>query len=115
MPTLEDVDKAIRNMPIAKQVETSFSSDRRSVNIIMTTDHIRYSISADVRGTTYLGAIATSLAPKGGGNDLWDGALDDEVLANMCWDIECYDALSSGRPVSDPSLPNRWAGAQPLR
>ena len=118
MLTLEDVDRAIRNIPIPATVDTAYSANRQRVDIKMTSEHVRYSISADLDGTTYLGGIASTLDGRGG-NDLWDGALDDDVLANLCWDIECYDARWSSRTV-DGTPPadlgryypggNRWSG-----
>ena len=107
MLTLDDVERAIRNMRIAKTVDIEFRNDKK-IRIAMTTDHIRYSIAADLEGTTYLGAIAYSLDPKGGGNDLWDGELNEEALADVCWDIECYDALASG------ACGQRHFAAQPM-
>ena len=107
--TLEEAERAIRALPFAKAVTTEYGRDRRSVNIELITDNSGYTISASVPPDSYLGCI--SFDPNGGGgNDLHDGTLTAAVLDELCWDIECYDALVGGSPLQKTQRHNRWSG-----
>ena len=93
--TLGEVERAIRAIPLDKSVEVHGDSASGEIRITVTTDHCSYSVSASRHRGTYLGCIASALS--GGGNDLPDGDLSASVLDEICWEIECYDALFSGR------------------
>lgn len=102
---------AVRAIPLGKTVEVR-QRDDTELSIAVTTEHCSYSVSASLETDSYLGSYLGCIAHvlSGGGNDLRDGALSADVLDDMCWEIECYDAVFSGRAV-DGSRPNRWAGA----
>ena len=109
--TFDEILEATKCLPMKKELKVERSQNSMDVDVI--TDHFGYHISAHVPTPerderSYLGCIARH-PETGQGNDLPDGDLGPDILNEILWEIECYDAFFSGVAVSDSDRWDRWA------